>query len=242
MKTRLSSKNKARLGTENTYIILNKCKFSLGETTEMTSWWKLSLRKKHTQSTDRSSPENERQSAASRSIIGRRSYEVDRMSVDCRPMIGRQSLDSEQITKSQEIGEGREKNNLAHSTKKDRPTRKTAKFWHNVGQWSHDSRPICPFKNWPHRLRPLEMWLRILYRRKLWLMSGRRSGEQWAKDSRYQATVGLWSVDKRTSSEQSGDYRSIVEIGERRHKITTWHHRQQKGRPTKKTTKQKKNS
>ena len=31
----------------------------------------------------------------------------------------------------------------------ERPTRKTAKFWHNVGRWSHDKRLICPFKNWP---------------------------------------------------------------------------------------------
>ena len=50
----------------------------------------------------------------------------------------------------------------------------------------------------------------ILYRWKLWLLCGRRSGEQRAKDGRYEATVGLRSVAKGTSSEQSGDCRSIV--------------------------------
>ena len=42
-----------------------------------------------------------------------------------------------------------------------------------------------------------------------WLLSGRRSGEQWAKDGRYQASVGLRSVYKRSSARQSGDCRSV---------------------------------
>ena len=53
------------------------------------------------------------------------------------------------------------------------------------------------------------------------LLSGRRSGEQRAKDGRYQATVGLRSVDKRSSAGQSGDCfrpvldRSSVSVGRR---------------------------
>ena len=85
------------------------------------------------------SPDNEGQSAAGRSMIGRRSYEVDRLSVDCRPMIGRQSplCTDHQIPKNRRK---REKNyNLATSAKKDRPTTKTAKFWHNVGRLSLES-------------------------------------------------------------------------------------------------------
>ena len=48
-----------------------------------------------------------------------------------------------------------------------------------------------------------------LYRWEPWLLSGRRSGEQRAKDCRYQATLGLRSVDKRSSAGQSGDCRSV---------------------------------
>ena len=40
-------------------------------------------------------------------------------------------------------------------------------------------------------------------------MSGRRSGEQRAKDGRYQATIGPRSVDKRSSAGQSCDCRSV---------------------------------
>ena len=60
-----------------------------------------------------------------------------------------------------------------------------------------------------------------LYRWGPWLLSGRRSGEQRAKDGRYQATVSLRSGDKRSSTGQSGDCfrpmldRSSVSVGRR---------------------------
>ena len=48
-----------------------------------------------------------------------------------------------------------------------------------------------------------------LYRWGPWLLSGRRSGEQRAKDGRYQVTIGLRSGDKRSSAGHTGGCRSV---------------------------------
>ena len=176
---------------------------------------------------------------------------------------------NENISRRSEFLSRKKNYNLTPSTKKDRPTRKTATFWHNVGRWSHDNRPICPFS---------EMWLGFYTGGNCgsWAaVSPSSSGRKTADIRRLSAYdrsikghrpnnltivarlspdarpscgvlwVPLWSRPKvgRLSdrigrqSLNSVPITKSQEIGERRHKIITWHHRQKKVGRRKKTAK-----